>query len=269
LLRLLLRCPESSHLFHRKDEDACVFCCPNQYSIQYFKPISMKIAPSLLSADFANLGASARVVTQAGADWLHWDVMDGHFVPNLTIGADVMAAVRPYSDLPFDVHLMIAPVDAFIPLFAKAGADRLTIHPEAGPHLHRSLQLIRAAGCKVGVALNPATPLEVLQPVLGDIDQVLMMTVNPGFGGQQFIPQGLARVAAVKAMILEAGRQVGGDEGQIELVVDGGVNPVTAGQLWAAGASVLVAGTAVFGGTDGDYAAKIQRLKNAPLHEQD
>jgi ribulose-phosphate 3-epimerase len=223
----------------------------------------LKIAPSVLSANFACLGAEVQAVAEAGADWIHWDVMDGHFVPNLTIGADVMRAVRPLCQLPFDVHLMISPVDGFIPIFAAAGANRITIHPEADPHLHRSLQLIRAQNCKVGVALNPATPLELLAPVIDEIDQVLVMTVNPGFGGQKFIASGLGRVAAIKKMIEQAGRQVGGGENAVEIVIDGGVNPATAAQLADAGATALVAGTAVFAGGSKpeSYSSNIQALR--------
>ncbi len=217
---------------------------------------SLRIAPSILSADFAKLGEEIRAVTQAGADYLHVDIMDGHYVPNLTIGPAVVAALRPHSNLPFDVHLMIAPAEPYIPAFAKAGADIITVHPESGPHLHRALQLIKSLGKKAGVALNPATPLDVLDHVLDDIDLVTIMSVNPGFGGQSFIASALPKVAEVRKRIDASGRT-------IDLEVDGGVNGETAPKIVAAGADVLVAGSATFGGGPEAYAQNIRTLRSA------
>ena len=214
----------------------------------------VRIAPSILAADFSKLGEEVRAIEQAGADYVHIDVMDGHFVPNLTIGPDVVRALRPHSKLPFDVHLMISPVDAFVPDFAAAGADIITVHPEAGPHLHRTLQLIRAEGKKAGVSLNPATPVETVAPVLDQVDLVLVMSVNPGFGGQAFIPGALAKIAALRRMIDETGRA-------IDLEVDGGINFETAAGAVDAGADVLVAGTATFRGGPEAYAGNIERLR--------
>jgi len=213
-----------------------------------------RIAPSILSADFARLGEEVRAVTAAGADYIHVDVMDGHFVPNLTIGPLVVKAIRPHSRLPFDVHLMIAPVDPYIPAFANAGADIITVHAEAGPHLHRSLQLVKQQGKKAGVSLNPATPVAVLDHVWDDVDLVLVMSVNPGFGGQGFIESQLAKIAAVRARIDASGRA-------IDLEVDGGINAETAPLAVAAGADVLVAGTATFSGGAAAYAENIRRLR--------
>jgi ribulose-phosphate 3-epimerase len=214
-----------------------------------------KIAPSILSADFARLGEEVRAVTSAGADYIHIDVMDGHFVPNLTIGPDVVKALRPHSTLPFDVHLMISPVDPFVSAFAAAGADIITVHPEAGPHLHRTLQLIKGAGKRAGVSLNPATPVEAVDNILGDVDLILVMSVNPGFGGQSFIESQLAKIAAVRERIAKSGRL-------IELEVDGGINPDTARRAVASGAGVLVAGTAIFKGGPSTYADNIRRLRS-------
>ena len=213
-----------------------------------------RIAPSILSADFANLGAEIAAVTAAGADLIHVDVMDGHFVPNLTIGPMVVKALRKHSALPFDVHLMISPVDPYLAAFAEAGADVISLHPEAGPHLHRSLQEIRRLGKKAGVVLNPATPLSLVEPVIGDIDLILVMSVNPGFGGQAFIESQLGKIAALRGLIDASGRS-------IDLEVDGGINPATAKHAIAAGADMLVAGTAVFKDGPAAYAANIAALR--------
>ena len=214
------------------------------------------ISPSILSADFARLGEEVRAVDAAGADWIHVDVMDGHFVPNLTIGPGVVKALRPHSAKPFDVHLMIEPVDHFLEAFAAAGADIITFHPEAGPHAHRTVQAIKALGKKAGIALNPATPAKMLDYLIDDIDLVLVMSVNPGFGGQSFIHSQLRKIEAVRKMIDKSGRA-------IHLEVDGGVDLVTAPQCIAAGADVLVAGTATFKGGPEHYAANIAALKRA------
>lgn len=216
--------------------------------------LSPRIAPSILSADFSRLGEEIAAVAAAGADFIHVDVMDGHFVPNLTIGPLVVKAIRKMTKLPFDVHLMISPVDPFIDDFVRAGADILTVHPEAGPHLHRTLQTIRAAGAKPGVALNPATPVAAIEPVLGDVDLILVMSVNPGFGGQAFINSQLKKIESIRKLIDASGRS-------IMLEVDGGVNVETAPSVVAAGADVLVAGSAVFRGDSRAYAANIAALK--------
>jgi ribulose-phosphate 3-epimerase len=210
------------------------------------------VAPSLLSADFARLKEEVQAVEAAGADWLHLDIMDGHFVPNISFGPLVLKALRPHTRLPFDVHLMIAPVDQFIPAFAEAGADHLLIQAEAGPHLHRSLQLVRSCGKKAGVVLNPATPTEAVPYVLDLIDVVLVMTVNPGFGGQAFLESQLPKIAALRRMIDAAGRPVA-------LEVDGGIVSATARRAIEAGADTLVAGTAVFHAQD--YAEAIRSLR--------
>ena len=232
--------------------------CPARHPLAKLRavPRHVRIAPSLLAADFARLGEEARAVEAAGANWLHLDIMDGHFVPNISYGPQILRALRPHCGLPFDVHLMIAPVDPYLAAFAEAGAAVISVHAEAGPHLHRSLQSIRALGCRAGVVLNPATPASAIEPVLDMVDLVLVMTVNPGFGGQSFLGSQLPKIAAIRRMIDGSGRE-------IALEVDGGVTADTAPACIEAGADTLVAGTAIF--AKPDYRAAVAAIRGVAV----
>ncbi len=218
----------------------------------------IKISPSILSADFARLGEEIQAITEAGADYIHIDIMDGHFVPNLTIGPGVVKALRSYSNLPFDVHLMVSPVDAYIPMFAEAGADIITVHIEAGPNIHRSIQLIKSLGKRAGIALNPGTPETFADAIIREVDLVLVMTVNPGFGGQSFIKNQLNKIKKIREWIDYTGSN-------IELEVDGGINNETSKDVIAAGANVLVAGTATFVGGSDCYKENIYELRGSRI----
>lgn len=215
---------------------------------------NVRVAPSILASDFSRLGEEVRAITDAGADFIHIDVMDGHFVPNITVGPSVVKAIRSHSDLPFDVHLMISPVDPYVESFSEAGSDILTAHPEAGPHLHRTIQLIKRCDAKAGVSLNPSTPAEAIGPVLNEVDLILVMSVNPGFGGQMFLHSSLEKITAIRKLIDESGRE-------IDLAVDGGITTETAPLVVEAGADMLVAGTAIFQGGPEKYRGNIEALR--------
>ncbi len=215
---------------------------------------NIKISPSILAADFANLGAEVAAICEAGCDYVHVDVMDGHFVPNITIGPNIVAAIKPYATRPLDVHLMIAPVDPYVTAFAEAGADIITFHPEAGAHPHRTIQTIHQAGARAGIALNPGSPIGLVEPLIDDIDLILVMSVNPGFGGQKFIASQIEKIRQLRALIDASGRA-------IDLEVDGGITAETAPAVIAAGANMLVAGTAVFKDGPDTYRNQIARLR--------
>ena len=217
---------------------------------------NVRVAPSILASDFSRLGEEVRAITEAGADFIHIDVMDGHFVPNITIGPAIVKAIRGHSDLPFDVHLMISPVDPYVESFAAAGSDILTAHPEAGPHLHRTIQLIKRCDAKVGVSLNPSTPAETIKSLINDVDLVLVMSVNPGFGGQMFLHSSLEKIAVIRNLIDATDRD-------IDLAVDGGITRETAPLAVEAGADMLVAGSAVFSGGPEKYLENIQALRDS------
>lgn len=217
---------------------------------------NVRVAPSILASDFSRLGEEVQAITKAGADFIHIDVMDGHFVPNITLGPSIVKAIRDRTDLPFDVHLMISPVDPHVESFAKAGANILTAHPEAGPHLHRTIQLIKLCSAKAGVSLNPSTPAELIGPIINDVDLVLVMSVNPGFGGQMFLPNTLEKISTIRQMIDTSGRD-------IDLAVDGGITAETGRLAVEAGADMLVAGTAIFAGGPKRYSDNIKALRES------
>jgi len=217
---------------------------------------NVRVAPSILASDFSRLGEEIQAITKAGADFIHIDVMDGHFVPNITVGPSIVKSIRDHTDLPFDVHLMISPVDPYVEAFSEAGADIITAHPEAGPHLHRTIQLIKLCNARAGVSLNPSTPAELIGPVINDVDMVLVMSVNPGFGGQKFLHSTLEKISTIRQIIDSSGRD-------IDLAVDGGITTKTGRLAVEAGADMLVAGTAIFAGGPENYTNNIQALRES------